>query len=245
MKLNLIILFLLFISLNLMSSASEPIDEAASLYGKYSELQMTIKCSKPKGSAMKDFRRFSYKDAGFFKGGKWCDGKETPEGYYVFYNGKWYIWEKYNKDYDVMKTASLNGKYKNLMMTIKRPGDKYFYKQFVEYGHQPYGPRLGKWIQPAYYVYLYPHWYVWKEIAEVENIPENAYKDAKYIYTYSDLLQVVHCPKDKGQYGDHYEYGEYDAGSTNAYCGIYSIKGYWVYSYPYWYIWKSRVKNDN
>ncbi len=192
-----------------------------------------------------NFYDFSYRDSGFFGGGRWCGKKKGPEGYYVFYHEKYYVWEKENKKYDTMKTASLNGKYSKLLMKIKRPADRKMYKRFVEYGYQPYGLRLGKWAPEGYDVYLYPYWYIWKNVKQPENIPEHAYQHVDYIYQYSNLIGSFRCTKSKAYYGDHFEHGMCDSGVNHPYCGIYSKPGHWVYSYPNWYIWKNRKKVED
>ncbi len=53
---------------------------------------------------------------------------------------------------------------------------------------------------------------------------------------YSELLQVVHCPQDQGQYGNYHDYGYYDA---SAWCGVQTVAGFWVWVSPNWYIWKN------
>ncbi|HOP65256.1 MAG TPA: hypothetical protein PK358_18160 [Spirochaetota bacterium] len=216
-----------------------------SLFGKYSKLKTSFSCGKKESSLQTDYYRFSYRDSGRLKKGKRCGKTGAPEGYYVHYNGEYYVWGELNKKFDVMKAASLNGKYSKLLMKIKRPGDRKFYKEFVEYGYQPYGLRLGKWAPEGFYVYLYPNWYIWGNIREPEDIPENAYRHSKYTYQYSGLIQYIRCPRDRENYGDHYEYGWYDAAVNHPYCGAYSRPGHWVYSYPFWYIWKNRKKTED
>jgi len=52
---------------------------------------------------------------------------------------------------------------------------------------------------------------------------------------YSKLLKRVEVPNDKESYGEFKDYGHYQATS---YGGVDNIpEGYWVYVYPYWYIW--------
>jgi len=235
-----IIIFLF--TVNAFSSETPP---EASLFGKYSGLKKIITCKKKKSSMQTDFYRFSYRDSGKFRGGRWCGKIKGPEGYYVFHDGKYYVWEKANRKFDTMKTATLNGKYSKLLMKIKRPGDRRQYKRFVEYGYQPYGLRLGKWAPEGFYVYLYPNWYIWKNLKKPEKIPENAYQNIKYTYKYSELIQYFRCPKDRKNYSDNYEYGWYDAAAKYPYCGVYSKPGHWVYSYPNWYVWNKREKVED
>ena len=218
--------------------------EAASLYGKYSGLLKKIHCNKRKGSNLKEFTRFNFKDAGFFKGGNWCGKKKGPAGYYVLHHGDWYVWKKLNNKFNRKRTASIGGKYRKLLKVLNRPLDKSTYKEFIEYGYKPYGLRLGTWAPAGFYVYVYPKWYIWKEITPQQNIPQNAYQNIDYIYAYSQLLQVIYCPQDKERYGLNYEDTEHDS-INNMYCGLHIIKGHWVYSYPNWYVWKSIKKVED
>ncbi len=54
---------------------------------------------------------------------------------------------------------------------------------------------------------------------------------------YVGLKQVLECRHDRHQYGDYYDYGYWEGGP---WCGEYGKRGYWVYDYPNWYIWRSK-----
>jgi hypothetical protein len=57
---------------------------------------------------------------------------------------------------------------------------------------------------------------------------------------YAKLLKRIKVPQDRQSYTDFTDYGHYPA--TN-YAGYDNIpEGYWVYVYPYWYIW-GEMKN--
>lgn len=58
---------------------------------------------------------------------------------------------------------------------------------------------------------------------------------------YSNLIQVVNCPKDKGSYGEFYDYGYWNGTS---WCGQLTQPGYWVWVNPTWYIW-GKVGNSS
>ena len=60
--------------------------------------------------------------------------------------------------------ASMNGKYRDLMLTFEAPEDVGEYGVHYEYGYwdlesyKGYGP-----IPPGYWVYVEPLWYVWEK----------------------------------------------------------------------------------
>jgi hypothetical protein len=54
---------------------------------------------------------------------------------------------------------------------------------------------------------------------------------------YSELIKIVPCPKDKAKYGEFNDEG-YNKAIT--YAGVSVQEGYWVYSYPNWYVWAKR-----
>ena len=55
------------------------------------------------------------------------------------------------------------------------------------------------------------------------------------------LLRRVHVPTDSANYGEFRDYGKY--GAIADYHGEKSIpEGYWVYVFPYWYIWAEQAK---
>jgi hypothetical protein len=61
-----------------------------------------------------------------------------------------------------MITASVNGKYYNLLRTIYVPTDRGSYGDFYEWGHWNGSSWKGhKNLPPGYWVYVYPNWYIW------------------------------------------------------------------------------------
>jgi hypothetical protein len=66
-----------------------------------------------------------------------------------------------------LETASANGKYRNLLRQIACPQDLGSYGYFRDYG-QFSGTSWGghEHLPPGYWVYLYPHWYIWGEVGE-------------------------------------------------------------------------------
>ena len=61
-----------------------------------------------------------------------------------------------------MNTASVNGKYSNLLMTLYVPQDQGSYGNFYDWGYYTGTSYAGyNNIPPGYWVYVYPNWYVW------------------------------------------------------------------------------------
>jgi hypothetical protein len=57
---------------------------------------------------------------------------------------------------------------------------------------------------------------------------------------YGKLLRRIHVPRDKANYTEFRDYGQYQA---TDYAGHQNIPaGYWVYVYPHWYIWGEQKK---
>jgi hypothetical protein len=60
--------------------------------------------------------------------------------------------------------ASVNGKYRKLLRRIHVPQDKANYTEFRDYGQYQATDYAGHQNIPAgYWVYVYPHWYIWGE----------------------------------------------------------------------------------
>lgn len=71
--------------------------------------------------------------------------------------------------------------------------------------------------------------------AIAEHVPAKAHVDGKY----AKLLRRIKLPGDRQSYSEFRDYGHYQAcdwaGQTNI------PAGYWVYVYPYWYIWRDEA----
>jgi hypothetical protein len=52
---------------------------------------------------------------------------------------------------------------------------------------------------------------------------------------YAKLLKRIKVPADKATYRDFTDFGFYQATDWAGYTNL--PAGYWVYVYPYWYIW--------
>jgi HEAT repeat protein len=63
--------------------------------------------------------------------------------------------------------ASAEGKYKTLLRRIKVPADREQYKDYHDYGQYQATDWGGYTGLPAgYWVYVYPHWYIWRDQAK-------------------------------------------------------------------------------
>jgi formate dehydrogenase maturation protein FdhE len=61
--------------------------------------------------------------------------------------------------------ASVKGKYTKLLKRIHVPNDKASYTEFNDYGQYPATDYAGyEGIPAGYWVYVYPHWYIWGEL---------------------------------------------------------------------------------
>lgn len=77
-----------------------------------------------------------------------------------------------------------------------------------------------------------------KRISAQETHPSQINANGKY----SQLLQKVHCPSDKNAYGEYSDYGYYEGGN---WCNQQTKSGYWLYVYPYWYIYEKSTEPKN
>lgn len=65
---------------------------------------------------------------------------------------------------DALKKASVDGKYSNLLHIIESKDDFQTYQQFSDYGFWSGKSYAGHQnLQPGYWVYAFPNWYVWKK----------------------------------------------------------------------------------
>lgn len=129
--------------------------------------------------------------------------------------------------------ASVDGKYSGLLQVMYCPQDRGSYGDFRDYGHWGGGAWCGQTGKAGYWVWVAPNWYVWKHKGQASGsgtVPPRATVNGKY----SNLLQILHCPKDRSSYGNFSDYGHWGGGS---WCGQTGKAGYWVWVAPNWYIW--------
>jgi len=67
--------------------------------------------------------------------------------------------------------AEVDGKYRNLLAVISVPQDRDTYTEFSDYGFSN-TPAWGGYsgLPPAYWVYVAPHWYLWKDQGAVSPV---------------------------------------------------------------------------
>ena len=72
--------------------------------------------------------------------------------------------------------------------------------------------------------------------------PQSGVEKASVNGKYNDLLNVIDVPDDRSKYGEFYELGYK---KWTKYRGYQDLgKGYWVYVYPSWYIWKTKTTDE-
>ncbi len=142
-------------------------------------------------------------------------------------------------------SPTANGRYLSQMARLHAPQDCSGYGAFYDYGAYPATSYAGQANIPAgYWVYHYPYWHVYRRrsAAPPPRINANAYCSAPANTSanangkYRVLQRRLHVPTDCATYGSFKDYGQYGATS---YAGHTNVPGgYWVYRYPYWYVWR-------
>lgn len=65
---------------------------------------------------------------------------------------------------EVLRRASLGGKYSHLLHVLYVPADRANYNDFTEFGHWTGTSYLNySELQRGYWVYSYPRWYIWRD----------------------------------------------------------------------------------
>lgn len=129
---------------------------------------------------------------------------------------------------------SVNGKYRSLIQTVSCHQDKAQYGENNDFGYWSGTNYCGQAVSPGWWVYVHPDWHIWRENTRIEEPdPMKASVNGRY----ETLLNKVMCPQDRGQYGEFNEYGQWQG---TQYCGQQVTPGWWVYAYPYWFVWGER-----
>lgn len=135
---------------------------------------------------------------------------------------------------EIPDAASVSGKYSELVQVMNCPKDGSSYGNFRDYGYWGGGAWCGQQGKAGYWVWVAPNWYVWKQKGAPNlSAPPQATVNGKY----SNLIQILNCPKDGSSYGNFSDYGYWGGG---AWCGKQGKAGYWVWVAPNWYIWKNK-----
>ncbi len=212
--------------------------ERASMGGRYTNLLEVI--NVPQDSATYgDLYELGYQNKSVYRG-----YDDLPSGYWVYVKPSWYIWKtkagEAGGSLDYTK-ASVNGTYKTILKTFSVPTDRAKFGEFYDWGYRTtttYG--ANKYLPKGYWVYSYPYWYIWKTKTEEKQVPD--YTKGSIDGKYQKILKTIYVPRDKDKFGDIYEWGYREATSYGG--ATYIPKGYWVYAYPYWYIWDKKVKKE-
>ena len=141
-------------------------------------------------------------------------------------------------------SATAGGKYAGRILQLYVPGDCAAYGSYSDYGYYGVTSYAGQAGIPAgYWVYHYPFWHVYQRQVAANPTPPagGAYcvapagTSANANGKYRVLVRQLHVPADCATYGSFSDYGYYGATS---YAGQANLPaGYWVYRYPYWYLW--------
>lgn len=143
-------------------------------------------------------------------------------------------------------SVTAGGRYAGQIQRLHVPRDCTSYGSFYDYGRYGTTSYAGQANIPAgYWVYHYPYWYVYRRrvAAQSSPVPGGAYcrapanTSANANGKYSVLVRRLHVPRDCASYGSFRDYGPYGATSYAGHANL--PAGYWVYRYPYWYLWQS------
>jgi RNA polymerase sigma factor (sigma-70 family) len=142
--------------------SAEKLLKKASVEGKYSVLLKKLEVKEDR----KGYTDFY--DYGPWSGASYAGHDDLPPGYWVYVYPHWYIWGKtQGPAHGDLKKASVGGKYRRLLKTIKVPEDRTRYTDFSDYGYCDASAWAGyDDLPPGYWVYVYPHWYIWGEAAK-------------------------------------------------------------------------------
>ena len=165
-----------------------------------------------------------------------------PSGYWVYLKPSWYIWKrKAGETADSLDywKASVNYRYKTILKTFPAPADGDTYGELSGRGLRTsttYGRNRN--LPAGYWVYSYPCWYVWK----TKSVGKESFLDftkASVDGTYGTILKTFLAPLDGERYGELYDWGFRTSATYGMERGL--PTGYWVYAYPYWYIWETKT----
>jgi hypothetical protein len=212
----------------------QPGVERASINGKYSDLSNVIDVPDDR-SKYGDFYELGYKKWRTYK-----SYRNLEYGYWVYVYPSWYVWKK--KDADTASPnydkASVNGKYRGLLKTLNVPNDRNSYRDLYEGGYRNTSSYSGNYNIPGgYWVYSYPYWYIWESKTGDGGGGSIDEDRASVDDKYNRLLKTIYAPDDRNRFRDLYEWGYRN---NSSYEGNRNLPGgYWVYLFPYWYIWES------
>ncbi len=208
----------------------------ASVGGIYTELLKTI-------DVPQDVAKYGelYQEPGYQNRTSYGGYEGLPSGYWVYVKPSWYIWKRKAGEtggsLDYWK-ASVNRKYKTILKTFSAPADRDTYGELYDWGLRTsttYGRNRN--LPTGYWVYSYPYWYIWKtKSGRIESLLD--YEKASVDGRYETILKTFLAPSDSDRYGEFLDWGLRTSTTYGMERNL--PTGYWVYSYPYWYIWKTK-----
>jgi len=241
-------------------SAQEEIPAAASVNGKYTDLQQILVVPGDEAT----FGKFN--DWGHWTGQTWANYQGLPPSYWVYVAPKWYLWKSERGQApapELPKEASANGKYAKLLRVLDLPGDEAAYGKVKDWGYWTGTSYQGFNDLPVgYWVYVAPKWYIWEKEQPAQAVPApqvnpapqpngaaqldeaNLPKEASANGKYAKLIAVLNVPGDEGAYSKFRDYGQ---SSFTNYGGRADLPAgaYWVYVAPNWYLWREvRLANQ-
>jgi hypothetical protein len=183
-----------------------------------------------------------YQELGYQNRSSYGGYEGLPSGYWVYVKPSWYIWKRKAGDtgrlLDYWK-GSVNCKYKTILKTFLASADRETYGELYDWGFRTsttYG--RNRKLPTGYWVYSYPNWYIWKaKSGKTESLLD--YAKASLDGKYETILKTFLVPSDSDRYGVFHDWGF----RTSVTYGMERDlpTGYWVYAYPYWYIWKTKT----
>lgn len=107
-------------------------------------------------------------DYGYWKGGSYANHTGIPPGYWVYAKPYWYVYAEKAKTRQQGKdngcSPSQGEKYADLAHKLYLPTDEKKYTGCYDYGWWGNSSYAGyNNLTPGYWVYAYPHWYVWQK----------------------------------------------------------------------------------
>jgi len=212
-------------------SRPDPDYDAGSLDGAYEKILKTLYVPEDRSRYGTEY------DWGYRTVTSYRDYSGIPKGYWVYAYPYWYIWKDEAELYTAAdeRTASVNGKYSDLLNVIRVEEDKDTYGTFHDYGYSSSTTYKEYTLKPGYRVYVYPNWFNWGELTVTWTQEDQ--RKASVNGKYSDLLDVIRVDEDKDTYGAFHDYG-YSSSTTYK---EYTLEpGYRVYVYPNWFNWGSQ-----
>lgn len=209
-------------------------EDRASVNGKYRDLIQKLHVPE-------DVAQYGeFNDYGHWTGREYR-GQQVSPGFWVYVSPDWYVWRtQTDLPRPEENLATVNGKYGGLLQSVLCPKDRQQYGDFHDYGYWSESDTYcGQQVRGGFWVYRHPYWYVWSTQKDLPRPDENT---ATVNGKYSGLLQAVLCPGDRERYGEFSDYGYW--ADSDRYCGQRVRGGYWVYRYPYWYIWQMSSSED-